>query len=150
MNLTDFLRPEMIQLDVRANDKWEIIEKIIQLFSKSPSVADLEDLRASMIDREKTMTTGIGHGIAIPHANGKCIHSIDIASIILHNPVDFESFDMKPVSIVFGIISPEDGEKKYMTLLSNIARIFSHNARIEDFIDLKTPADFINKLRSHE
>ncbi len=124
MRLSSYLKPELVEISMEANDKWELIGKMTEILDRSGKIGDRATLLDKMVTRENTMTTGIGHGIAIPHAMSSGVETIVLAVATLKVPVEYESYDMKPVSVVFAIATPKDRDKKYMMLLSHIAKMF--------------------------
>jgi len=143
MKLADYIQPELVLFNLESTDKWELIGLMASLLAKSGKISDEKQLGAAMLEREKTMTTGLGHGIAIPHAMSDCVESIVVAAAILEHPLDFESLDLQPISIVFAIATPVDRDKRYMMLLSEIARLFSNHEFTERLFSAKNADEFI-------
>ena len=86
-----------MEIGITAGDKWELIEHMAHLLAKSGKVRDVKKLHEKLLERERTMTTGLGHGLAIPHAMCDCVDELVIAGGTLAKPIDFESFDFHPI-----------------------------------------------------
>ena len=148
MRLSEFMSPELIEIGLDATDKWDAIEKMVSLLAESESVNDRNALLSAMVEREHTMTTGLGHGVAIPHALTDGVSKMVVAAATLKTPIDFESLDMQPVSIVFAIGCPMERGRDYMILLSQIARLFSNEDFRETLSRAESPEDFMNAIGS--
>ncbi len=147
MLITRLLKPELVCIGLEAKDKWEVISKLAELLCRSGCVVDVDELRFALEERERTMTTGLGHGVAVPHAMTPAAQDIAVAAATLKEPVDFGSLDGKPVSVAFAIASPPDRDKRYMTILAQIARAFSSKTFAERLRKVETPQQFIDSLK---
>lgn len=92
-----------------------------------PPIADMDILDA-LITRERLGSTGIGHGIALPHSRQAGIDEPLAALITLNEGVDFESIDGEPVDVVLGLLVPEDCNDAHLQILADLARRFSDPA----------------------
>ena len=150
MKISEFLDPNLIEIGIKAKDKWELIEHMANLLAKSGKIGDVKKFHEKLLERERTMTTGLGHGMAIPHALCDCVEQIVIAAGTLAEPIDFESFDFEPIYVIFSIASPEDRDKRYMHYLSRIARLFSRPGFAQQLARAKSPQEFIEIIRQSE
>lgn len=143
MELANYLKPELVRIGLNAIDKWDVLDKMASILADSGKVHNLDELRKALYQRERTMTTGIGRAIAIPHASCSCVDEIVVAAATLTEPIDFESLDFVPVSVVFAIACPQKRGKAYMELLSQIARLFADTTSAEKIRRAKTPEEFV-------
>ncbi|MCA9289003.1 MAG: PTS sugar transporter subunit IIA, partial [Phycisphaerales bacterium] len=99
MNLVDILTIECVKVPLESKDKRGVIEELVDLLASAGQVASPQTLRDAVWSREQTRTTGIGHGLAIPH--GKCSGLKDLAMAIGKpaGPLDFEALDSQPVRL---------------------------------------------------
>ena len=146
MKLTDYLSPEFIEIGLEAEDKWDAIRKMIKILARTGNIKDTSALEEEMFTRERTMSTGLGHGVAIPHASSDVVEKISVAAALMKKPIDFESLDLQPVKVIFAIASPKKRGKDYMELLSQIASLFSKREFIEKILNAKTPEDFFKTI----
>jgi len=147
MELIELLKPELIRLRVDVEDKWELLRYLAGLLAITGEVKNEEELYQALLTREKTMSTGIGRQIAIPHATTNSVEKIILTAITLRKPIDYESFDFEPVKVVFCVASPEEKHKNYMKILSDIAKLFSKHALTADELwNANTPEEFINLI----
>ena len=100
MKITDLIKKEAIDLNVKASTKKEIIEKAVELMSKNQNITNKEDYLKLVLEREEKGTTGIGEEIAIPHGKGDSISSPGVAAMVIPEGTDFNSLDGKPVKLL--------------------------------------------------
>ncbi len=106
MNLMDILDPACIIAPLNSTEKQGVINELIDRMGEVGSVSDVQSLKDAVWTREQTRTTGIGHGLAIPH--GKCA-SLKRQSLAIGKPaepIDFEAIDTQPVQLVVLLASP--------------------------------------------
>lgn len=129
MNLVDILSPECVKVPLTATDKRGVIEELVGMLAAVGRVSDPAALRDAVWSREQTRTTGIGHGLAIPH--GKCAGMSGLAMAVGKpaDPLDFEAIDSKPVRLVVLLASPPDKTSDHIQALARISRLMT----VEDF-----------------
>ena len=93
MKITDLLKPEGIKLNASPNSKESAINELVDLMYASGNVNDKEEYKRKVLERESESTTGIGEGIAIPHAKTNAVKRAGLAAMVVPNGVDFESLD---------------------------------------------------------
>ena len=129
MNLLQILSPSCIRVPLTATDKRGVIDELVDLLAEHEQIPDPAALRDAVWVREQTRTTGIGHGLAIPH--GKCAGMPRLAMAIGKpaEPIDFEAIDAQPVKLVVLLASPPDHYSEHIQALARISRLIS----MEDF-----------------
>jgi len=123
MKIQDLLRKNHILLDVQAGDKSELITTLGRFLASSNDLSFGEAIISRLLEREADMTTGIGYGIAIPHARLDQIDRLYLVSARCNPPVEYESLDDVPVTLLFMMISPQNTSTEHSTILSSISRI---------------------------
>ncbi len=136
LRLLDFLQEEFIKIDLQAKDKWSALEELSHFMHVTHNIQEIsqEDLVNSVKQRENEISTGIGNGIAIPHAvieGGPNIRGV-IATV--KDGIDFEALDNKPVNIIILIATPKSQYKLHLQALATIAKIFGHHSHIKEMI----------------
>ena len=123
MNLTKILEQKSIKVGFESSDKKEVIKELVDLLETNGLLNNCAEVLESVLIREKTRSTGIGSGIAIPH--GKCcsIKELIMAIGISTEPIEFESVDGKGVSIVLLLLSPSDQTGPHIQALASISRL---------------------------
>jgi len=112
---------DLIKLDYYALDKKSLITEMAEFLQCSGYVGNLSGFLSSVFEREGLMSTGIGHGIAIPHARSKEAKELKICVAILKDRIEFDSIDESLVDIVFLIAVPDTLKDEYIKVLSAIS-----------------------------
>lgn len=128
MRLIDILKPECVKVPLEAADKQQAIYSLVDLLCDHTGIAARQDLKDAVWQREVTRTTGIGHGVAIPH--GKCagFDSLSMAVGKPAVPLDFGSIDGRPVDLIILLASPLDQTGPHIEALALISRILNDTA----------------------
>src|SRR3970282_849005 len=101
MKLSKFTEESLINFNLKGTSKNEIINELVDLAAKSKLVKDRDELYQAVVEREKLVTTGVGYGVAFPHAKTKAVKGIIVAFGRSQAGVDFEAMDRKPVHLFF-------------------------------------------------
>ncbi len=139
MVLERIITKERIMLDISDIDKWTAIEDLAELIVTTVTGSDREVLLNDVISREEKASTGIGKGIAIPHARTSGVPTTVGALGISREGIDFESDDGKPCHLIFLIIAPQQESTKYLKALSEVAAIAKDADRIKRLVGATTP-----------
>ncbi len=117
-----YIKNEFIkQLD--ATDKFNAIEELTRVFTESRICSDINVLIQALKEREEIMSTGIGFGIAIPHAKINAVSEMAFAIGISRTGIDFDSMDGEPVHLIILVAAGEKQHKEYLRLMSSIMAI---------------------------
>ena len=139
---------KVIILDLVAKNKIEVITSLAASALKADKISSLEGFIEDVLEREKTYSTGIGEGVAIPHAKSKHVKEAVILFGKLRENIDWDSIDGKPVEVVFLFGVPEENVNNlHLKLLSQLSRKLMD----EDFIRLlknsKTEGEILEALK---
>jgi PTS system nitrogen regulatory IIA component len=107
-----------------ATSKKRVLEALSFKLAESTKAVTAEDIFLALFERERLGSTGLGKGVAIPHARMPGITHTIAAMLTLAQPVDFESIDKEPIDIAFGLLVPEDGAEHHLQQLSRLASLF--------------------------
>ena len=110
MQLVDVLKENMIFLNFEATNKEEAIDKFINSLDRTGTIKEPNALKDALLEREKLGTTGIGQGIAMPHARSSAIKDLTVAFFRSEKGIDFKSMDSEPVHLVFLLLAPVTAE----------------------------------------
>ncbi len=126
MKLADLLSPDLI-FEIQAGSKNEVIEKLIaHLYERAPQEIDQKSFLSAVLQRETLVSTGIGGGVAIPHARVELCTNFFMALALIHHPIEWGSVDEKPVNLVFLIGGPANTpgsqrmQPEYLNILAEI------------------------------
>jgi len=153
IRLMDFIQEEYIKICVEAEDKWQALDTLAEFLYKSHKIREisLEDLKKSIVEREKEISTGIGDNLAIPHAIIEGGPKIRGVIGISRKGINFESIDGQPVHIIVLIATPKKNYDLHLHVLANIAKIFGHNPEIKNrLVQAKSPEEVFEILQSEE
>lgn len=125
MNLLDILTPECIKAPLKSSDKKGVIDELVDCLATARKVGDAAALKEAVWTREQTRTTGIGHGLAIPHGKSPGMSSLAMAIGKPATPMDFQAIDGQPVKLVVLLASPPDRTSDHIQALARISRLMT-------------------------
>ncbi|WP_350335226.1 PTS IIA-like nitrogen regulatory protein PtsN [Coralliovum pocilloporae] len=122
MDLSDLLSQDAILPALKASSKKQVIQEMAEIAADVTSLPH-RVIFDTLLQRERLGSTGVGHGIAIPH--GKLSEITSIAGVFarLEKPINFESLDDEPVDLVFMLLAPESAGADHLKALARIARV---------------------------
>ena len=123
MALADLLQQDAIIPTLRVNSKKQLLQELAARASKLTSIPEREIFDV-ILQRERLGSTGVGHGVAIPHGKLNSISKIVGVFARLETPIDFEALDDQPVDLAFLLLAPEGAGADHLKALSRIARVF--------------------------
>jgi mannitol/fructose-specific phosphotransferase system IIA component (Ntr-type) len=148
MNLASLLSKDRVNLSLKPGKKEDVIKDLVYTIKKG---ADAELIVSTLLKREELGSTGIGKGIAIPHCRSLAVEKLEIAIGRTGKPVNFNSIDKKPVSLIFLIIAPpQDPGNQYLITLGKIVQIAKEITKKNLIQKAKTPEDFVNIINDIE
>lgn len=150
MKLSKFCGEDLITFDIRGKTKEEVIKELVDLTTKSKLVKDKEEVLQAILEREKLVTTGVGYGVAFPHAKTKAIKGIVIAFGRSPAGVEFDSMDHKPVNLFFLIVAPEDAIGAHLNVMARLSFILKNEKNREALMKTKNPREVLEILDSVE
>ena len=115
---------------------------MVDLMAKEGNVTDKEKYKAAVIAREQESTTGIGDGIAIPHAKTDAVKAPGLAAMTLPNGVDYEAPDGEPSNIIFLIAAPNTKENVHLEVLSRLSMLLMDDDFTDSLRNAKTVEEF--------
>ena len=121
MELYDLLQPEAVKVVAAASSKKRVLHDMAQLAANCYNMRS-EVLLEALLEREKLGPTGVGQGVALPHARSIDVDRVCGAFILLESPVDFGSVDKLPVDIIFGLFAPENAGVDHLKALAIVSR----------------------------
>jgi PTS system nitrogen regulatory IIA component len=122
MPFLDLLPQERVRTDFVASDKASLIARLAELLAGDD---DVRTVQAALEAREQLGSTGLGHGVAIPHGRSASVAEPRAAFVRLEKPIDFGADDKKPVDLVAALIVPEHFTDQHLKLLAELAELFS-------------------------
>ncbi len=140
MKLSEILSPDCIRLDADATSKKRVLEFASQLLAGTNESLSPRDVFDCLIAREKLGSTGLGHGVAIPHGRLAGFDKTIGVFLRTQKGVDFDAPDKEPVDLVFALLVPEESTEEHLQVLASIASYFS-SGRSRDALRVEISTD---------
>lgn len=150
MNLLDILTPDSIKAPLTSTDKQGVISELVDLLAQTGRVRDPAALKDAVWTREQTRTTGIGHGLAIPHGKAAGLDSLAMAIGKPAQPMDFQAIDGRPVRLVVLLASPTDRTSDHIQALARITRLMTMEDFRERIYNAASAQEIYDLIRSQE
>ena len=147
LQISDFIDETRIK-DLQAGNKTDALEEMIELISSSENIKDIKAFKKAIFKRESLMSTGIGLGIAIPHAKIPECEDFVIAIGRLKSGIEYESLDDKPVKLIFMIGASDKQDKEYIRLLSRLVLRLKDNHVQKELLKAKDKFDIYSIITS--
>ena len=122
MELFDLLRPEAVRVMSKVSSKKRLIAALGDL-AQSALGLDAGDTVAALQERESLGPTGVGNGVALPHARLPGVERVMGSFILLETPVMFDAVDQLPVDIVFALFAPQNAGFEHLSALAKVSRL---------------------------
>ncbi|MDI3503752.1 MAG: hypothetical protein PWP64_688 [Candidatus Cloacimonadota bacterium] len=153
LNMDTLFTPELVRIVDTFTSKGECLQYMVDLLSQSNCLSFPDRYLAAVKGREEIMSTGIGKGIAIPHARDLTVNCLKIAVCMIRQGLDYQALDHEPVHLVFMIAVPQNSNQDYMKILHSLSKylcdeknrakllaansdleLYNHVQRIQDLI----------------
>jgi nitrogen PTS system EIIA component len=146
MLISDLLSPELIRCDVHAGSKKRLLELISEQLATTSDEFSQREIFESLNARERLGSTGLGHGVAIPHGRVHSAHTVTASFFRLAKPLAFDAVDGQPVDLLFALAVPEDCGEDHLKLLAHIAELFSDSDLLEELRSAESPGELLQLL----
>ena len=151
VKITDYMSEDLISLDLKSKTKMEVLEELSKLIEKSPNIEKGDDVvYKALVEREKIGSTGIGKGVAIPHAKTEGAKGLTIAFGVSKEKIDFKSMDNEDVNIFFVFASPNKDSQVYLKVLARISRLIREQDFRDGLLSCKTPKEVLEYIDKKE
>ncbi len=146
----EILPESQISLNLESRTKEESLKEIVALMESSPHILDKDDLLENLMERERLETTGIGDGIALPHARTDSVDQLVIGFGRSEEGIEYDSLDGKLVHILFFIAAPKTSSTKVLKVLAKISRLLNKENFRKALLAANTKQEIQELLRSRE
>jgi mannitol/fructose-specific phosphotransferase system IIA component (Ntr-type) len=150
VRIQDILQKNAIILNLEASGKTNLLIQIAQYLASLYDLKDKDMVVQKILDREAEMSTGIGFGIAIPHARIESIDRVYMVAARLIKGIEFNAIDEQPVHLIFMMLSPANATSPYTQILSSLSRIMSYEEIRQSLIETDSPESFLNVISRGE
>ncbi|AKP46065.1 MULTISPECIES: PTS fructose transporter subunit IIABC [Bacillus] len=150
MKITELLTKDTIQLNLKAHSKEAVIDELIDVLDKAGKLNDKKAFKQGILKREEESTTGIGEGIAIPHAKTAAVKTPAIVFGKSENGVDYESLDGQPAYLFFMIAATEGANQTHLEALSRLSGMLMHPEVREGLMQAKSADEVLSLIESFD
>lgn len=150
MLFSDLISPERVLPMVRASSKKRLLELIAKALVQNDPSLDAREVFESLCARERLGSTGLGHGVAIPHGRISGSSAAQAVFVRLASPLSFDALDGKPVDLLLALAVPKDCTSDHLKLLSQVAELFSDESLLEKLRSAGDVNELIQLLSSQQ
>lgn len=144
--LSEIITPQRIACNLQLGSKKRVLECIGDMIASSDSGLLPTEIFDSLIARERLGSTGIGHGVAIPHGRLENIDVATCAFVSLEEGIDFDAVDRQPVNLVLALVVPVESTEEHLQLLAQLAEMFSDEDLRQHLRDAKSSEEIYDLL----
>lgn len=150
MHLTELLTAERIKIPLEGRSKEDLLRELVGIVTGPENPGDREDVLRAVREREAVLSTGIGHGVAIPHGKSAALSDLRMAAGTAAAPVEFDALDGQPVALFFLLVGPETAAGPHIKALSRISRLVRNDEVRTRLIAARSPDEFLVALQEAE
>lgn len=150
MRITDLLKIESIELHGQVKTKEEAIDRMVELMVRSGNIRDENAYKQGVFSREAEGTTGIGGGIAIPHAKNCGVAQAGLSAMVVPGGVDYDAMDGAPVDLLFLIAAPDTEDNVHLQVLSQLAVLLMDGEFTAKLRNAKSEEEFLRVIDEAE
>lgn len=146
MDIKEFMKESLINVDLKGKNKKEIIEEMSLMFEKSGKINNLTEFTKAIFERENVSSTALESGIAVPHCKSKAVNETCIAFGLHRNGVDYDSMDGEPSKLFFMIAAPEGSTDAHIECLAELTKYLLDDNFREELLKVEKPEDVIKLM----
>ncbi len=148
--ISETLKEERIILELKSTSKKEAIRELALVLKGAPEISDFDKFLEDVFQREVLGTTGIGQGVALPHARSEVVNKFAICFGRSKKGIDFGALDEEPVHLIFLIGNPKEDVQNYLKTLAHLSRLLRKEDFREKLIEAKDAKEIIEIFRVQE
>jgi len=146
MSLKQILGRDVVAVGMVGRTKEDIIGELLDMLVKAGKVQDRQAALSAVMERERKMSTGMKHGIAIPHGKTPIVKELVACIGLSKEPVDFDSLDREPSRIFIMTLSPPDKTGPHLQFLAEISLLFKSPDKRQNLLKAATPEEVLSIL----
>lgn len=149
VHIVDLLNPARVDLGCQITSKKRLMEHVASMLTRETAVNEQSVFRV-LIERERLGSTGVGHGVALPHGRLPDIDDAILALAILDEPLDYQAPDQQDVRIVVGLVVPENANDQHVRILARLAELLSNAETRDRLLHAKDKEEVFSALKDME
>lgn len=142
LKISKYLNPKLMTF-IHSTERNDALKELVELLDMQKKLEDKDAFYQAILEREKIVSTGIGMGVAVPHAKLADYDTFFIAVGISSQPIAWDSIDSLPVRLIFMIGGPDDKQTEYLQLLSRLTLAIKDSDRRKKMLQLNNPKDMM-------
>ena len=146
VELINLLHIDHLRVNVSVGDKADLLDTLVGIVKDDALMVDAEEVRSAVKAREEVMSTGVGKGLALPHAKTNAVSGSIAALVTLEQPIEYGALDDEPVQIAFLLLGTSDAKSQHVRILSRISRLMNNDATRQRIIDAGTPEELLSAI----
>ena len=150
MKITDILQESCIAVPLIATDKTAAITELVDLLNQSGQLSARDDVLESILARERTRSTGIGLGLAVPHGKSHGCKSLMMAVGKPSSPLEFDAIDARPVTFLVLLASPFDKTGPHIQALASVSRLWQNEPFRGEALNASTAGEVYAAFKKHQ
>lgn len=150
MKLTDHLTKTAIFLDADLADKTAVLKYIVRVCEQNRVIETPELLYQGLVEREQTMSTGVGKGIGFPHTANPEVRDTFVVLLRLAAPIPFDALDNQPVDLILGMIFPASAPGVHVRMLARVSRLCQNPGFLDAIRHADSVAGLLEQIRTME
>lgn len=143
MALIERITEDVVKIPLESTTKPDVIEELLQVLVDAGKINDKQSAYRALLEREAKGSTGLEHGIAVPHCKTDAVSSLTVAVGIAPSGIDFDALDGKPCKLFFLILAAPDQSGPHIEALSEIARITRSSAFMRTLLSSESPSEVV-------
>jgi len=150
VKIQDLLQKSSILIDLKSTEKDQVLRQTAKFMASLYGLDNGEQISRLILERESDMSTGIGYGIAIPHARITGIDRLYMVAARSVNGIEFGAIDDQPVHLIFMLISPANTSTEHTQILSSLSSIMAYEDVREKLFSAETVEQFLDIIKKSE
>lgn len=145
--LSDLLTAHRVKVPLTSTRKDDVLRELVDMLGADGCTADTGEVLAAVRDRESVLSTGIGQGIAIPHAKSDACDRLVMVAGVTGEPIDFDALDSEPVRLLFLLVGPERAAGEHIKVLGAVSRLVRRPELRQRLVESASGDEFLQILR---
>jgi mannitol/fructose-specific phosphotransferase system IIA component (Ntr-type) len=150
MRISGIIQKSAIKLQLESTGKQDVLKELVDLLCGAYGLGDRDKILDAIIRREEKQSTGIGMGLAVPHAKTEGVDRLYICAGLSAEGIDFDSVDGEESRIFFLLVSPLDVSGPHIKALAGISRLIKHRKFRSALLECGSTREFIKKVKEAE
>ncbi len=128
VEISDLVTPDRVEVHCGVGSRKRLLERLTELLTEGRDDVTARIVFQTLVDRERLGSTGIGHGVALPHGRVAGLEQPVGAVAVLDEPLDYDALDGEPIRLAFGLLVPAEATEQHLRILARLARLFSDSS----------------------